>query len=500
MISLNRFVREVREAISDRDFAFVRPSIYPRVKDPRKRLHLKEGEKNTCRPICLFSLKDRLILTFTNRFLTQLLDPYFEDNSFAFRAVKTIEGNEKLRTHHDAIRRILDFKANAQDHTYLWIAERDIEKFYDSVNHQVIRTRLATLIDQAKKDYPELILDEAINIFEAYLKCYSFNHDVLPLNGDANYWEIYKISNGEFGWVRTRLEETNYYSDIEREQIGIPQGGALSGLIANVVLDAADKAMLRWPDLLYTRFCDDMIMIHCDEKVCAEAILEYEKSLKSLKLVPHSVKDSADLTRMRTKTRRHLPAISLEPFWNAKSKGPYKWGPVNENAFPWIGFVGYEISYDGYVRVRKGSIQKQVEKQKRVVVEIKKAIKQGKRVSNGTIAQSAIRRLIGMSVGRVELWNYDDVQNELCWKSGFKELTSNKYSKRQMKMLDRSRNKLYYRLLRDLEKKGDIDDRRKKRKGSRQIVKYDKPFSYYHQVIERAEVGKPTTRQDSNRD
>ncbi|MBK8362805.1 MAG: hypothetical protein IPL24_03750 [Bacteroidetes bacterium] len=55
--------------------------------------------------------------------------------------------------------------------------------------------------------------------------------------------------------------------------MGIPQGGALSGLIANLVLDFADRKMQSLNDskLLYVRFCDDMIIIHPSKKKAIEA-------------------------------------------------------------------------------------------------------------------------------------------------------------------------------------------------------------------------------------
>ena len=63
----------------------------------------------------------------------------------------------------------------------------------------------------------------------------------------------------------------------------------------------------------------------------------------------------------------------------------------------------------------------------------------------GSVGESVIHSLVGMSVGRVQLKNFNTISNELCWNSGFKELTKNKYSIKQIKQLDRNRNKLYYK-------------------------------------------------------
>ncbi len=200
--------------------------------------------------------------------------------------------------------------------------------------------------------------------------------------------------------------------------------------------------------------------------------------MKKLKLFPHKFKSSDELKKVENNE------ISLTEFWNGKSKGPYKWGKVEENRFPWIGFVGYEMDYLGNIRVRKKSLVKELSKQKTIIREIKNAVKTGMRKPKGTATESAINRLIGMSVGRIGLDNFDEVSTDMCWKNGFRELTVNPHSIRQIKQLDRNRSKHYYKLLKEIEEPElelDEDDGKEKR----EYVKYDKPFSYYHQIIER---------------
>jgi len=479
IIALNSFIKEIQNTISDINYNVEPPYIYPKPKH-------KPGNKITYRPICLFTLKDRLILSLTNKYFTELFDSYFDNSSLAFRAVREIGGTKSVVTHHDAINRILEYRKRFID-TPLWVAERDIENFYDSVNHNVILERFSHLVDRAKSENSNLNIDNPINIFRKYLSCYSFNKNVLPLNENNKYWESYNIESGEFGWIQNKILELGYYSDLHNEEIGVPQGGALSGLIANIVLDSVDKEIPIDPDLVYLRYCDDMLIIHPDKNECSMAIKKYEHALDQLKLVPHPLKDVNDLKRQRKISNKYFPDMTTSPFWREKSKGPYKWDKFNNNGFPWIGFVGYEISCNNEIRIRKDSLQKELDKQKKVIYEIKKAIKTGKRKSNGTIAKSAIQRLICMSVGRVDLWNYNDVHSEMCWKSGFRELTVNKYSIRQIKQLDRNRNKLFYKLLKDLkEDKIKIEEKYRPKMGNRELVTYDKPFSYYHQVIERA--------------
>jgi len=91
--------------------------------------------------------------------------------------------------------------------------------------------------------------------------------NVLPYNEKCNekYWsEKHRIPGGHFGWVEKDLINLGFFKNIRNAKIGVPQGGAISGLIANLVLDYADSEILKLKSskLLYVRFCDDMVIMH----------------------------------------------------------------------------------------------------------------------------------------------------------------------------------------------------------------------------------------------
>lgn len=489
---LDEFIQEIKSAVISEDYVIQAPIIYPKLKGKANMT------KNECRPLSLFSLKDRTILSLTNKYLTKLFDKYFEDSSFAFRSKTNLETKTTL-THHDCIRAIKDYR-KSNDGSPLWVVECDMEKFYDSVNHQLVKELFCDLVMKAKIDEPDLDLEKPTHIFEQFLNCYSFNKNVLPLNNDSKYWDNYQIVQGEFGWVDSQLEKMQYYCNIDAERIGVPQGGALSGLIANIVLDKTDKEMVN-TNVFYSRFCDDMIIIHSNENECNKAKEIYLKSLKSLKLVPHEF--SSKLVNKRKHPKKGLPSDTISPFWKEKSKGPYLWGPLGENSFPWIGFVGYELHHEGHIRVRKKSLNKELTKQNEVVEEIIKASNDNRRKSASSIAKTAILRLIGMSVGKITMRNFETASNDLCWKNGFKELDMNLHSSRQMRMLDRNRNRLYYMLNRELRKFEESDKGEDKKNSKilpkmKQIIYYNKPFSYFYQVLERK--AKITTKVEKTND
>jgi hypothetical protein len=424
--------------------------------------------KNECRPICIFSLRDRIILSITNKFLTQLFDEHFQDSSYAFRSKKNEENI--ILSHHDCINDILKFK-NENKEIELYVAECDMKKFYDTVNHEIAKPLFYDLISKSELAYPDLNLEMPIIIFESYLSCFAFNID-MPKSSNTEYWLSYKIPNGEFSWIDDII--SIHYPDISSERIGVPQGGALSGLIANIYLNLADVALSE-KNILYQRFCDDMIIISDNLDECIEAKNLYEKVLADLKLFPHKFKTDTELMTIKDNK------INYKSFWDGKSKGPYKWGKIEEKSFPWIGFVGYEINYLGNIRIRKKSFEKELQKQKTIIKEIKRAVEFGMRKPKGTATESAINRLIGMSVGRIGLDNFDEVSTDLCWKNGFKQLNVNEHSTRQIKQLDRNRNKQYYKLLKEI-KQPELEI---KPPDERQVIKYNKPFSYFYQVLDR---------------
>jgi len=466
-LNLKKFVEETLELSKNHLFSLNKPLILPKLKGKLKE-KFKEGEVNECRPICIFNLKERIILSITNKFLTQLFDEYFQDSSYAFRSKKSAEGT--ILSHHDCINDILQFRSKNKD-IVLYIAECDMKKFYDTVNQKIVKTLFDELITKSKLLYPNLNLDNPIHIFESYLNCFAFNIDI-PKSSEIAYWNSYKISRGEFTWVGDDISK--HYSDITVERIGVPQGGALSGLIANIYLNYADT-ILNGKNFLYQRFCDDMIIISDSLQECTIAKALYEGALGELKLFPHKFRTEDELMTIDKK------GLNYKPFWKGKSKGPYKWDEIGEKSFPWIGFVGYEINYLGEIRVRKSSFEKELQKQKTIVNEIKSAIEFGMRKSKGTATESAINRLIGMSVGRIGLDNFDEVSTDMCWKNGFKLLSINKHSIIQIKQLDRNRSKQYYKLLQEVQEPEDVTNK----KPNRQMIKYNKPFSYYYQILER---------------
>lgn len=428
----------------------------------------KDKNENSFRLICHFEdLIDQLLISQSSKYLTAVFDPLFEDCSYAFRSKK-----EKGYTHHLAVRDIIEFKSNYK-YKRLYAAECDIQKFYDSINHSIINRSINELIHRLGKQGIK-VDDRAINIFNSYLNCFAFNIDVYPK--EKEILRKHKINEGTIPWLDTK-DLKCVGTDIDKDRVGIPQGGALSCLIANIVLDYADKRVLdlNLRSLFYARFCDDIIILHPQKKQCRKAYNRYLKCLQELKLVIHPPKSFDKYNSL---------------FWEIKTKEPYVWNSLNrkhrlaKKNVPWLAFVGYQIRYDGIIRVRPSSIRKELKKQ---VEEANKVIKNlpdkhAKRIKSRNIIFRFSQRLIAMSVGRVNA----NVQS-MCWASGFNVLKENPARNWQLRRLDQNRNLQISRIREHLSKfeKKEFDEDGASKKNIRYRKYYGAPYSYYYQFFPR---------------
>jgi RNA-directed DNA polymerase len=141
---------------------------------------------------------DRLIQQALLQVLQPLFDPTFSDASFGFRPG---------RSTHDAVRRAREHIAAG----HRWVVDVDLEKFFDRVNHDVLMARLARRVKDKR----------VLKLIRRYLQA--------GLMTD--------------GVVSPRTE-------------GTPQGGPLSPLLSNVLLDDLDRE-LEHRGHRFVRYADD---------------------------------------------------------------------------------------------------------------------------------------------------------------------------------------------------------------------------------------------------
>ncbi len=182
--------------------------------NPVRRVEIPKEEKGRVRKLGIPTVVDRLVQQAITQELTQLFEPQFSENSYGFRPG---------RSQHDALRAC---KKNV-DEGYVYVVSVDLEKFFDTVNH----SKLIEVLSRTIKD------GRVVSLIHKYL-----NAGVLQ--------------NGFF----------------EKTEEGVPQGGPLSPLCGNVMLNELDKE-LEHRGHRFVRYADD-VLIFCKSRRSAERTLE----------------------------------------------------------------------------------------------------------------------------------------------------------------------------------------------------------------------------------
>ena len=179
------------------------------------------------------TVTDRLIQQALLQVLQPLIDPTFSGHSYGFRPG---------RRAHDAVKAA---RAYVQSGKRV-VVDVDLAKFFDRVNHDILIDRLNRRIDDAG----------VIRLVRAYLNAGIMDGGVV----------------------------------VDRH-LGTPQGGPLSPLLANVLLDDVDKA-LEARGYCFVRYADDC-NVYVGSKKAGERVMAYLRRLyTSLKLQINEAKSA----------------------------------------------------------------------------------------------------------------------------------------------------------------------------------------------------------------
>jgi len=412
VVALNHYIAAIRERVfNGREVSFSPPTINA---EPKR----KGGHEY--RALSRFEVDDNLILCLFANYLRDSFDPLFSASSYAFRAAC----NGRIPTHHDAFEAVWKLKVNSGK-LKLYVAECDIRGFFDTVDHGVAWAVFQSAAHEVNL-HPRAEL-----LFRAYLDCYSFPRTVLT---GAEPELKRRDPKGVFKWPESDLAKL-HSTNPRQLRIGVSQGGALSGIIANLILNEADKVVKAegvrlGAEIHYYRFCDDMLLISPSRKHCKLVFAAYLRKLTGLKLIYHDPKRTL---------------IYGKVHWDHKSKSPYLWsGAQWFGAVPWVQFVGYQIRYDGLVRPRNESVAKQCQK----LVETTNQLKFGliRQAKLGTVKATGMQaltslqaRLIAQGVGRIK--GGETGPRPMCWAAGYKGLDQKPFIDRGLRSFDQARAK-----------------------------------------------------------
>ena len=168
---------------------------------PVKRVEIPKPDGGV-RNLGVPTVVDRFVQQAIAQVLTPIYEPKFSESSYGFRPDRCCEM---------AILKALEFMNDG----YQWVVDIDLEKFFDNVNH-----------------------DKLISLIMKDVKC------------------------GEIVSLINKFLKSGIMIDDEYKEsvIGTPQGGNLSPLLSNIMLNQLDKE-LEARGLRFTRYADDCIIL-----------------------------------------------------------------------------------------------------------------------------------------------------------------------------------------------------------------------------------------------
>ena len=177
---------------------------------PVRRVPIEKVGSDKLRNLGIPTVRDRIVQQVVKDLLEPIFDPHFSARSHGYRA-----GHSQ----HGALDEVKIFRK-----PFDWVLDADIKGFFDNVDHEI----LLDLVNE-------------------------------------------RVSDGSILKLLRMFLESGVYFDgmVHPTDVGTPQGGVISPLLANIYLHHLDR-QLTAEDIFFVRYADDMV-VFCDSRADAEA-------------------------------------------------------------------------------------------------------------------------------------------------------------------------------------------------------------------------------------